>query len=131
MAQDEALLAKFDAQMECFDKLQATLDTISCKFAESNIMKEDLQNGFDNMHTQLNQMKDKLIKTQKNLRKSHREVKENKELYEVKRDVKEVTIQAGTTELIKEMRMVLKRLLTTEEPKIYLLTNALNNLDNS
>ncbi len=81
-AQNEALHAKLDAQMERFDKLQATLDAISGQLAESNKMKEDLQKGFDNMHTQLEQMKNELVKTQKELRKSQREAKKYKEQYE-------------------------------------------------
>ena len=35
-AQNEALHAKLDAQMDRFDKLQATLDAISSQLAESN-----------------------------------------------------------------------------------------------
>ena len=66
-AQNEALHVKLDAQMERFDKLQATLDAISSQLAESNKMKEALQKGFDNMHTQLEQMKDELVKAQKEL----------------------------------------------------------------
>ena len=90
-AQNEALHAKLDAQMERFDKLQATLDAISRLLAESNKMKEVLQKGFDNMHTQLEQMKDELVKTQKELRKFQREAKKYRELYEVLRDEKFVT----------------------------------------
>ena len=41
-AQNEALHAKLDAQMDRFDKLQATLDAISGQLAESNKMKEVL-----------------------------------------------------------------------------------------
>ena len=77
--------------MERFDKLQATLDAISSQLAESNKMKEVLQKGFDNMHIQLDQMKNELVKTQKELRKSQREAKKYKELYEVLRDEKFVT----------------------------------------
>ena len=90
-AQNEALHAKLDAQMDRFDKLQATLDAISGQLAESNKMKEVLQKGFDNMHAQLDQMKNELVKTQKELRKSQREAKKYKELYEVLRDEKFVT----------------------------------------
>ena len=90
-AQNEALHAKLDAQMDRFDKLQATLDAISRQLAESNRMKEVLQKGFDNMHAQLEQMKNELVKTQKELRKSQREAKKYKELYEVLRDEKFVT----------------------------------------
>ena len=59
-AQNEALHAKLDAQMDRFDKLQATLDAISSQLAESNKMKEVLQKGFDNMQAQLIVMKDEL-----------------------------------------------------------------------
>ena len=45
--------------------------------------------------------------------------------------IKEERHDARTTELITEMRMELTRLLTTEEPKSYLLTNALNYFDHS
>ena len=67
-AQNEALHSKLDAQMERFDRLQASLDVISRQLTESNKMKEVLQKGFDNMHVQLDQMKDELVKTQKELR---------------------------------------------------------------
>lgn len=90
-AQNEALHAKLDAQMDRFDKLQATLDAISSQLAESNKMKEVLQKGFDNMQAQLIVMKDELVKTQKELRKSQREAKKYRELYEVLRDEKFVT----------------------------------------
>jgi len=90
-AQNETLHAKLDAQMDRFDKLQATLDAISSQLAESNKMKEVLQKGFDNMHAQLDQMKNELVKTQKELRKSQREAKKYRELYEVLRDEKFVT----------------------------------------
>ena len=74
--------------MERFDRLQASLDVISRQLTESNKMKEVLQKGFDNMHVQLDQMKDELVKTQKELRKSQREAKKYRELYEVLRDEK-------------------------------------------
>lgn len=90
-AQNEALHVKLDAQMDRFDKLQATLDAISSQLAESNKMKEVLQKGFDNMQIQLVGMKDELVKTQKELRKSQREAKKYRELYEVLRDEKFVT----------------------------------------
>lgn len=90
-AQNEALHSKLDAQMERFDRLQASLDVISRQLTESNKMKEVLQKGFDNMHVQLDQMKDELVKTQKELRKSQREAKKYRELYEVLRDEKFVT----------------------------------------
>ncbi len=45
--------------------------------------------------------------------------------------IKEERHDARTTELITEMRMELTRLLTTEDPKSDLLTNALNYFDNS
>ena len=90
-AQNEALHAKLDAQIDRFDKLQTTLDAISSQLAESNKMKEVLQKGFDNMHAQLDQMKNELVKTQKELRKSQREAKKYRELYEVLRDEKFVT----------------------------------------
>lgn len=90
-AQNEALHAKLDAQMDRFDKLQATLDAISDQLAESNKMKDVLQKGFDNMHAQLDQMKNELVKPQKDLRKSQREAKKYRELYEVLRDEKFVT----------------------------------------
>lgn len=45
--------------------------------------------------------------------------------------IKEARHDARTTELITEMRMELTRLLTTEDPKSDLLTNALNYFDNS
>ena len=60
-AQNEALHAKLDAQMDRFDKLQATLDAISSQLAESNKMKEVLQKGFDNMQIQLGGMKDAIV----------------------------------------------------------------------
>ena len=81
-AQNEALHVKLDAQMERFDKLQATLDAISSQLAESNKMKVALQKGFDNMHIQQEQMKDELVKAQKELRKSQREAKKYRGLYE-------------------------------------------------
>ena len=87
-AQNEALHVKLDAQMERFDKLQATLDAISSQLAESNKVKEVLQKGFDNMQAQLIGMKDELVKTQKELRKSQRETKKYRELYEELRDEK-------------------------------------------
>ena len=90
-AQNEALHAKLDAQMDRFVKLQATLYAISSQLAESNKMKEVLQKGFDNMQAQLIVMKDELVKTQKELRKSQREAKKYRELYEVLRDEKFVT----------------------------------------
>lgn len=90
-AQNEALHSKLDAQMERFDRLQASLDVISRQLTESNKMKEVLQKGFDNMHVQLDQMKNELVKTQKELRKSQRETKKYKDLYEVLRDEKFVT----------------------------------------
>ncbi len=90
-AQNEALHAKLDAQMDRFDKLQSTLDAISSQLAESNKMKEVLQKGFDNMHAQLDQMKKELVKAHKDLRKSQREAKKFRELYEVLRDEKFVT----------------------------------------
>ena len=90
-AQNEALHAKLDAQIDRFDKLQATLDAISSQLAESNRMKEVLQKGFDNMYAQLDQMKNELVKTQKDLRKSQREAKKYREMYEVLRDEKFVT----------------------------------------
>ena len=77
--QNEALHSKLDAQMERFDRLQASLDVISRQLTESNKMKEVLQKGFDNMHVQLDQMKDELVKTQKELRKSQREAKKYRE----------------------------------------------------
>lgn len=67
-AQNEALHSKLEAQMERFDRLQASLDVISSQLAESNKMKEVLQKGFDNMQAQLIVMKDELVKTQKELR---------------------------------------------------------------
>lgn len=90
-AQNEALHSKLNAQMERFDRLQASLDVISRQLTESNKMKEVLQKGFDNMYVQLDQMKNELVKTQKELRKSQRETKKYKDLYEVLRDEKFVT----------------------------------------
>ena len=48
-AQIDTLHAKLDAQMDRFDKLQATHDAISSQPDDSNEVKEVLLKGFDNM----------------------------------------------------------------------------------
>ena len=81
-AENEDLHAKLDAQMERFDKLQATIEAIRSQLVESNKMKEVLQRGFDIMQDQLIQMRNELEKTQKELFKSQREAEKYKGLCE-------------------------------------------------